>query len=98
MNPAASLEDRRKAARKHVTFPAWIESTHNEQLACEVIDMTLSGARIAAPDTALPHEFTLLLDEKSSLKRRCKVVWRDGFTVGLEFVQDGATPSDRARA
>ena len=97
MNRVAFLEDRRKAPRKHVTFPAWIEGAHKEQLACEVVDMTLSGARIVAPDTALPHEFTLLLDDKSSLKRRCKVVWRDGFMVGLEFVQYDLPPGHRPR-
>ncbi len=86
MNQVAPSLDRRKAARKHVAFPAWVENAHNERLACEVIDMTLMGARLRAPDAALPREFTLLLDENSSLKRRCKVIWRNGFTVGLEFI------------
>ena len=86
MNQVEQSEDRRKAARKQMTFRAWVESAHDERLACEVLDMTLIGARLRAPDAALPREFTLLLDENSSLKRRCRVIWRQGFTVGLEFI------------
>jgi hypothetical protein len=51
-----------------------------------VLDFTLRGARLRAPALALPNEFTLLLDCHSSFKRRCKVIWRRRFTVGLEFV------------
>jgi PilZ domain len=86
MSQGAHPQERRKGARKHVTFPAWVEGAHEARLECQVTDMTLAGARLCAPNAALPHEFTLLLDAKSSLKRRCKVVWRNGFTVGLEFI------------
>jgi hypothetical protein len=48
--------------------------------------MTLKGARVRVPDLALPAEFMLVLDDKSSLKRCSKVVWRRGVLVGLKFV------------
>lgn len=82
-----SNQDRRKTPRKHLQFAAWVESAHKEPLECMVVDMTLKGARVRAPSTALPDEFTLLLDKNSSLRRHCKVIWRRGFSVGVEFVQ-----------
>ena len=55
--------------------------------ASPIYDDIYNGAQLRAPNVALPDEFTLLLDNNSSLKRRCKVIWRKGFTVGLKFVQ-----------
>jgi PilZ domain len=89
MKVDVSNQDRRKTPRKHLQFPAWVEGAHNEPLECAVVDMTLKGARLRAPNAALPNEFTVLPDNKSSLKRRCRVIWRKRFTVGLEFVQGG---------
>jgi PilZ domain len=60
-----------------------------------VLDMTLKGARLRVPDVDLPNEFTLLLHPNSSLRRRCKVAWRKGFTLGLEFVQ--VSPNEQRR-
>ena len=90
MAKAGSLQERRDTSRKQVQFPAWIETGQKELLPCAVRDMTLKGARLRAPDVALPDEFTLRLDASSSLKRRCKVIWRRGFSVGVKFVQAAA--------
>jgi hypothetical protein len=95
MKQIGSPYDRRNASRKPVQFAAWIEATQREPLACVVLDMTLKGARLRAPDVALPNEFTLLLEPNSSLRRRCKVAWRKGFTLGLEFVE--ASPDEQPR-
>lgn len=86
MDEDAYLNERRKTPRKQMAFPAWVEGAHQELLKCEVLDMTLAGARLVVPDTALPNEFTLLLDANARLKRRCKIIWRDGFIAGLEFI------------
>ena len=48
--------------------------------------MTLKGARVRVPDLALPAGFMLVLDDKSSLKRCSKVVWRRAVLVGVKFV------------
>jgi hypothetical protein len=86
MTGSSTLQERRKASRKKTQFRAWVETAQKNLLPCTVLDMTLKGARVRAPELALPDEFTLVLDDKSSLKRRCKVVWRKGVLVGLEFV------------
>lgn len=86
MKQAVPGQNRRKTSRRRSQFPAWVERADKEALLCTVLDFTLKGARLRAPAVALPNEFTLLLDHHSSFKRRCKVIWRRGFTVGLEFV------------
>jgi hypothetical protein len=85
MKHAVRGQDRRQTSRRRSQFPAWVESAHRKPLQCTVLEFTLKGARLRAPYMALPNEFTLLLDQHSSFKRRCKVIWRKGFTVGLEF-------------
>jgi hypothetical protein len=87
MNQVDSEGERRKTSRKQMQFLAWVETAQNGTLPCTVLDMTLQGARLHAPDVVLPNEFTLLLDPKLSLRRRCRVAWRKRFTVGLQFVQ-----------
>ena len=88
MKQAVPGQDRRKTSRTPLQLPAWVESAHRKPLQCTVLNLTLKGARLRAPDVALPNEFTLLLeqDDHSSFKRCCKVIWRRGFTVGLQFV------------
>jgi hypothetical protein len=80
------LQERRKASREQTQFRAWVETAQKKLSPCTVLNETLKGARVRATDLALPAEFTLVLDDKSLLKRRCKVVWRRGYVVGLEFV------------
>ena len=55
-------------------------------MPCTVIDMTIHGAQIVAENIALPNNFTLLLDAHGAMTRTCKVMSRDGFTVGVRFV------------
>jgi hypothetical protein len=86
MTGPSHLQERRKASREQTQFYAWVETAQKKLSPCTVLNMTLKGARVRAPDLALPAEFTLVLDDKSSLKRRCKVVWRSGVLVGVEFV------------
>lgn len=81
-----AFPERRNLPRNLLAFPAWIEREDRDPLHCTVKDMTIRGARVYAPDTALPDEFVLLLDEKCRVKRRCKVVWREIFTAGVQFV------------
>ena len=54
--------------------------------ACAIADISESGARIVLEaDAELPARFMLLLTAKGEARRKCRVVWRDGLTVGLEF-------------
>jgi hypothetical protein len=36
-------------------------------------------------DNALPERFILLLSRNGPTRRRCRVVWRNGVNLGVEF-------------
>jgi len=86
-----SSSDSREAPRQKMQFHAWVETAEKKRMPCVVLDISLKGARVRAQDLALPNEFTLLLDADSKQRRRCKVAWRRGFTLGLEFTETSAT-------
>ncbi len=79
--------ERRKAARQIINLSAIIERAPNlVPLSCVIVDMSITGARISAPNAALPNEFALLLSRDGPVRRNCKVVWRRDFTVGVQFL------------
>ncbi|HWX83861.1 MAG TPA: PilZ domain-containing protein [Xanthobacteraceae bacterium] len=54
--------------------------------ACEIADISETGARIVLQsECELPERFILLLSRGGEARRRCRVVWRNGLTVGVEF-------------
>lgn len=54
--------------------------------SCNIADISESGARIVLDaDESLPKRFLLLLASRGGI-RECRQVWRDGLTVGLEFL------------
>jgi hypothetical protein len=69
-----------------VAVPVYIENGEREPLACAVFDISAKGARIDAADIALSESFVLILKLNSYMRRRCKVVWRSGYTAGILFV------------
>ena len=56
--------------------------------ACEVLDISEGGARLrplmCAPDV-LPDRFTLLLSSCGRVRRACRVAWRSGSQMGVQF-------------
>ncbi len=57
-------------------------------IACAIVDISESGARISLEaGQTLPETFTLLLTRNGRTRRQCRVVWRDGQTLGVEFPQ-----------
>lgn len=88
MGQSLPFPERRKAARQVLQLNAIIERAPNLlPLSCLIVDMSVTGARISAPDTALPNDFTLLLSREGPVRRNCRVIWRSNFTVGVQFVQ-----------
>ena len=54
--------------------------------ACVIVDMSELGAQLQVPaDVAVPGEFSLLIGGNSHVRRHCKLVWRSGNRVGVEF-------------
>lgn len=58
-------------------------------IACSIADISEFGARLALKsEAALPDEFVLLLTPKGVPRRNCRVVWRDGLALGVEFPEE----------
>lgn len=54
---------------------------------CDVLDISLSGARIRIDDVGfLSGRFNLKLAQEEVAGRPCRIAWQDGKTVGLEFI------------
>jgi hypothetical protein len=58
-------------------------------IPCVVWDLSTGGARLSAAHTeALPAGFVLYLTKDRTLRRYCRVVWRKGAQVGVQFVPE----------
>lgn len=69
----------------------------NEKVSeCLVLDISNGGARLGIENlpAAMPPRFTLLLTKNGSVRRRCRVAWRSGSTIGVQFLG----PSAEAKA
>ena len=89
------FSDRRSDARGDLRLAAFIDVFDAKPLQCQVLDLTLKGARVEADQVALPSEFILALKTQSLLRLKCQVVWRDGFTVGVKFLSASKTLAHR---
>jgi hypothetical protein len=55
-------------------------------LACGIADISASGARLNLEnDVELPAEFILLLTPNGQARRHCRVIWREGLSLGVKF-------------
>ena len=81
----------RKKPRRQFHYQAKIlTSETGRPSACAIADISQTGARIVlAADEELPRQFLLLLSSQGSARRRCRLVWREGLTVGVEFPESG---------
>jgi hypothetical protein len=53
---------------------------------CAISDISETGARIVLlGECELPERFILLLTRSGDARRHCRLVWRNGLTVGVEF-------------
>jgi len=58
-------------------------------VACSISDISETGARIALErDEKLPDTFILLLTPNGDARRHCRVIWRDGLNVGVQFPEN----------
>ncbi|NWG25599.1 MAG: PilZ domain-containing protein [Pseudorhodoplanes sp.] len=80
-------KDQRRHRRRSLNYPAWIQQRGGKRLRCLVADVSETGARlrISAPDSA-DEEFTLRLSPAPNGTRPCRVVWRSGSMMGVQFV------------
>jgi hypothetical protein len=70
--------------RRHQS--AWI-TLHGAEIECCLTNLSQAGAQIVVDrDTELPVCFSLSLVPNVANKRSCEVIWRQGRTMGLKFI------------
>lgn len=83
--PRAKPEDRRRSQRHQVQGMAKILlGAGSLPRDCWVSDISDGGARLHAEDVTVPDQFLLMLPNVS--RRQCRVVWRLGHEIGVEFI------------
>jgi hypothetical protein len=84
---SSNRADLRKKPRRPFHYNAYIVTDGKSQpRTCAISDISDSGARILLEsDSALPNRFVLLLSRNGGARRKCRVVWRNGLVVGVEF-------------
>jgi PilZ domain len=92
---------RRKSLRRHFGYPAQMHFGDGvPPSACVIVDMSETGAQLNVPaDADVPQEFSLLVGGNADVRRQCRVVWRSGNRIGVQFrVNRERSPSvQRAR-
>ena len=84
--------EQRKDHRKQLKYPARVDLRDGSPpRPCLLRDISSAGARlfIDAADE-VPDHFLLLLTKGDGAARDCRVVWRDGNQIGLEFLKTPA--------
>ena len=80
------LGDKRKTHRRQLRYTAWISLGPKKLQGCVVADVSDSGARLDVENsTTVPDSFVLLLSASGKPKRKCRVIWRKGAQIGVEF-------------
>jgi len=76
----------RKRPRRQCHYTAKTVVDEGEPRSCTISDISYTGARLVLEkDENPPDRFILLLSKSGGARRRCRLVWRTGMTVGVEF-------------
>ena len=57
---------------------------------CFVTDVSERGARLYAEGVEVPDQFVLSMTGDSAIRKECRVVWRLGGELGVEFIDPRA--------
>jgi hypothetical protein len=80
------VELRKKPRRQFHHTARIVTDPKTPQIACCIDDISESGAHLTLKsESELPDTFVLLLTVNGEARRNCRVVWRDGLNVGVEF-------------
>jgi hypothetical protein len=85
----APQSDPRKAARTVARRIGWFTRAKGEQIReCVVWDESDTGMRLMvnAPDE-IPETFYVYPTLDSASRRHCRVIWRTGRQIGVEFLR-----------
>lgn len=90
--------DRRQNFRIEWKSPASVDlGDGQDRIACVVKNLSNGGARIACAET-LPDEFILRVTPGRGRPRACRVAWRRGDELGVQFVDAIALEAQSQKA
>jgi hypothetical protein len=85
-NSSNRAELRKKPRRQFHYNAAILTDGKTPPRTCAIADISETGARLLLEsDSELPNRFLLLLSRNGEARRKCRVVWRNGLLVGVEF-------------
>jgi CheY-like chemotaxis protein len=78
----------RRKPRLQLQCAAWILlDKHASPIKCTIADVSAIGTRVVLQsEQDLPNHFILLVAENGGARRNCRLVWRNGLNVGIEFI------------
>jgi len=84
---SALLKERRKTPRRAINRVAqYYTGAGALPRSCYITDMSDTGARLYC-EAGMPDSFILsVFDDGGEMRRDCRVVWRLGGELGIEFV------------
>ena len=87
------LQDRRKTPRRAFNRIARFNNDLTGPRECMLVDLSDEGARLYS-EIETPPAFTLTISgDKGDQRRACRVVWRLGHEIGVQFTD--AVPAAR---
>jgi hypothetical protein len=86
--------DQRKHQRHSISRIAkWQSESAGLPRDCTITNLSGGGARLFVDDADLPNRFFLSISGDVPMRQECRVVWRLGGEVGVEFVGKSADAS-----
>lgn len=87
--PAPGEPDKRRASRREISYPVAIETVEDGAIhPCMILDISETGAKLTLRESAkLPDLFMLRLAGRRTAARHCRLVWREGDTIGVRFIE-----------
>ena len=78
--------ERRAHQRLPINRVARIVADQLGTCECTITDISEGGARLFVSDVELPERFLLQIFADKSIREECKVMWRLGGEMGVQFV------------
>lgn len=93
-----SAAEKRKNLRRTISYPVWIDLGDDlPPRECSLCDASDRGARLVVPAFEdLPEQFRLALCADGSATRLCRVAWRKGNYIGVEYLKEPKQPKSIA--
>ena len=82
--------EKRKHPRRPLDRAAWVRLADGSTISCKIRDISEGGARLSGGGVHdVPDHFVLSLSIDHKVSRRCRVVRRTDYEIGVQFTASG---------